>query len=252
MPLDPKNAFDASEGIDDWFVPGAPRSDTSFPDDWFVPTPNMGQRAPGPQPNVANPGIANPPAAPPDPFADYWSLIPASRAGAMAWQPPIFLPPDPFAPENIPASKWLTPLPIFLGDSPTFPPNSSTTSVWPPAPSQLAGAPSAAAPGGILGALAHLGSSSPGPGGLLGALAQLDSSSPGREALPKPPRRSQKADYRPQKSLRHDEQRSLRTRPPAQSLKVKRWRPSQHWRRALLNYCRRILIMHRLGWSWMG
>jgi hypothetical protein len=182
MPLDPENAFDASGGIDDWFVPGAPRSDTSYPDDWFVPaptaTPNMGQRAPAPQPNVANPGIANPPAAPPDPFADYWSLIPASHAGAMAWQPPIFLPPDPFAPENIPASKWLTPLPIFLGDSPTFPPNNSTTSVWPPAPSPLAGSPSEAVPGGILGALAHLGSSSPAPGGLLGALAHLGSSSP--------------------------------------------------------------------------
>jgi hypothetical protein len=192
MPLDPENAFDASGGIDDWFVPGVPRSDTSFPDDWFVPatsaTPNMGQRAPAPQPNVANPGIANPPAAPPDTFADYWSLIPASRAGAMAWQPPIFLPPDPFAPENIPASKWLTPLPIFLGDSPSFPTNNSTTSVWPSAPSPLVGGPSAAAPGGILGALAHLGSSSPAPGGLLGALAQLDSSSPAAGgSFPSPP-----------------------------------------------------------------
>jgi len=181
-PGTPADNSPGSDGIDDWFVPG---SASDGPDDWFVPTPsaapNVGQRAPGPLP--ANPGVANPPAAAPDPLADYWSLIPASRAGAMAWAPPIFLPPDPFAPENIPASKWLTPLPIFLGDSPTFSPNASTTSVWPPAPSPLAGGPNTWPSGGILGALANLGSSSPGPRGLLGALAHLGSSSPGPGGL---------------------------------------------------------------------
>jgi hypothetical protein len=58
----------ASDGPDDWFVPGNPRSDTSYPDDWFVPpqaaAPSIGQRAPSPQPNSANAGTSNSPAAP--------------------------------------------------------------------------------------------------------------------------------------------------------------------------------------------
>src|ERR1700730_15110967 len=142
-----------ADGIDDWFVPGqspgriapwTPQTDHLFPDDWISPdnwnaprpptAPRTALPPPSPQPNAANPAISNRPAPPPDPFAAYWSMIPASRAAAMAWAPPIFLPPDPFAPENIPASKWVTLLPIFLGDSPTFSPNNSTTSAWPPAP----------------------------------------------------------------------------------------------------------------------
>jgi hypothetical protein len=40
---------------------------------------------------VLNPVAPNPPATPRDPYEPYWSLIPASRAGAFAWHPPIFL-----------------------------------------------------------------------------------------------------------------------------------------------------------------
>src|ERR1700676_55906 len=54
------------DGPDDWYVPGNPRTDASYPDDWYVPSavPNMGQPAPGLQPNAANAGLSNPPAAP--------------------------------------------------------------------------------------------------------------------------------------------------------------------------------------------
>jgi hypothetical protein len=95
-----------SDGIDDWFVPGQAPSptdlpndwilpgtagtDASYPDDWIYPdNQNAPTPAPGPQP-AATPAIPNRPAPPPDPFAAYWSLIPASRVGALAWAPPIF------------------------------------------------------------------------------------------------------------------------------------------------------------------
>jgi hypothetical protein len=90
----------ASDGLDDWFVPSTdgypddwfvPNSD-GYPDDWFVPaqstSPGTGQPAPAAQPGVTNPTLSNPSAVPRDPFAAYWSLIPASRVGAMAWDPP--------------------------------------------------------------------------------------------------------------------------------------------------------------------
>jgi hypothetical protein len=108
-----------SDGIDDWFVPGQVPNRKDYPDDWFVPVraqpdasypddwiyfdnrnaptpaaaPSTAPPAPSPQPNAANPAISNRPVALPDPFAAYWSMIPASRAGAMAWHPPIFCPP---------------------------------------------------------------------------------------------------------------------------------------------------------------
>jgi hypothetical protein len=191
-PKPPPNA-PASNGIDDgpddWFVPNGAPVDASYPDDWFVPTPSAtpsrAQPAPGAPAAVTNPGISNPPATRPDPFAAYWALIPASRVGAMAWHPPI-----------------------FPGNSSISSPSNSLASGWPPAPSLAAGLPnvptsgfplgplaqltstspglgSSIPPGGLLGALANLGSSSPGPessippGGLLGALANLGSSSPG-------------------------------------------------------------------------
>ncbi len=110
-----------SDGIDDWFVPTPGLSQDGFPDDWFVPgnaeavasqpgggvnpnnsnapalatAPSPTPSAPNPQPSGApptTPGPSNQPAPPrPDPLAAYWSLIPASRAGAFAWHPPIFL-----------------------------------------------------------------------------------------------------------------------------------------------------------------
>jgi hypothetical protein len=113
----------------------------------------------------------------PDPFAAYWSLIPASRAGAMAWHPPIFPPPNPFSPENIPASAWVTPLPIFLNSLGQFPSTAPKPPDLPPIPASH----------GLLGGIAKLlAASTPpdvpeiGPGqGLLGAIARLpDASTP--------------------------------------------------------------------------
>jgi hypothetical protein len=195
----------AADGIDDWFVPGNGRSDASYPDDWFVPQ-NTGNSASYPDdwfvpavsssansvrtaPNFQSAPIAtangnkfaspsnNSPAARPDPLAAYWSLIPASRAGAMAWHPPIFLPPNPFSPENIPASAWVTPPPIFPHSFGQFPSTAREPLDVPPT----------AAAHGLLGGIAKLlAASTPpdvpeiGPGqGLLGAIARLpDASTP--------------------------------------------------------------------------
>jgi hypothetical protein len=165
QPKPPPNTPPA-DGIDDWFVPTSdgypddwfvPASD-GYPDDWFLPTPsatpNTGQLARS-VPAAADPGRSNPAPARPDPFAAYWSLIPASRVGAMAWYPPV-----------------------FLGDPPTFPPDSSTTSAWRARPP--ARIPNLPTSGGILGGLAKLGSPGPVPGiplgGLFDSLAQLGSS----------------------------------------------------------------------------
>jgi hypothetical protein len=108
--------------------------------------PNSAQPAPGVQPTPPSPTSPIPPAARPDPLAAYWSLIPASRAGAMAGHPPIFLPPNPFSPENIPASAWLTPPPIFLNSPGAFPLTAPTPPDDPPT----------AAAHGLLGGLANL------------------------------------------------------------------------------------------------
>jgi hypothetical protein len=186
----------AADGIDDWYVPGGGRSDASFPDDWFVPQ-NTGnsasypddwfvpsvsgansiQTAPNSQSapaatangNTFAPPSNNSPAARPDPLAAYWALIPASRAGAMAWHPPIFLPPNPFAPENILAAAWLTPPPISLHSLGQFPSAApEPLDVPPTAPSH-----------GLLGAIARL----PNPPtfealpSLLGAIARLPDAS---------------------------------------------------------------------------
>jgi hypothetical protein len=132
----------AADGIDDWYVPQNAGNMASYPDDWFVPAvsssansiqtaPNF-RSAPGAttNSNTSAPPSNNSPAVRPDPLAAYWALIPASRAGAMAWHPPIFLPPNPFAPENIPASAWVTAPPIFPIHSDNFRqprPNRSTS-----------------------------------------------------------------------------------------------------------------------------
>jgi hypothetical protein len=149
----------ADDEPDDWFVPTGAPADTSYPNDWFVPAPSAtsyaGQLAPGAQ-TATNPGSFSPPAAPPDPFAAYWSLIPASPVGATAWDSPIF------------PGNW---------------PNNPSTTAWPPTPSPSAGIANIPT-GGLLGALAGLGSWSPvtgnwlPSGGLLGALAKLESTEP--------------------------------------------------------------------------
>jgi hypothetical protein len=171
MPLDPPSEADDSlqrtgtSYPDDWI----------YPDDWFVPAPPAApataQPASGSQPNLAAPGISGQPVARPDPLAAYWSLIPASRAGAMAWHPPIFLSPNPSSPENIPPSTWVTPPPSFPISFGQFP---STT----PAPPDL---PLVDTSRGLLGGIAKmLAASAPPtvPGfdasrSLLGAVARL-------------------------------------------------------------------------------
>jgi hypothetical protein len=171
-PKPPLNAPDL-DGIDDWFVPTGAPADTSYLDDWFVPTPSTtpgtGQFAPGAQTAIGNPGRSNTPAPWPDPFAAYWSLIPAGGVGATAWDPPT-----------------------FPGNSP----NNPSTPSWPPAQSPPVASPKIPI-GGLLGALANLGSWSPvtgnwiPSGGLLGTLAHLGSSGPDSGGalppLPQPP-----------------------------------------------------------------
>jgi hypothetical protein len=90
----------AADGIDDWYVPGSGQSDTSYPDDWFVPSVSSDTNSIQTPPNFQSASVAtangdtsappsnNSPAPRPDPLTAYWSLIPASRAGAMAWHPP--------------------------------------------------------------------------------------------------------------------------------------------------------------------
>jgi hypothetical protein len=90
----------ALEGIDDWFVPGSAQPAASYPDDWIYPgnwnapspatASSAAPPAPSLKPNATNPATSDRPAPPADPFTAFWSLVPASRAGAMAWHPPIF------------------------------------------------------------------------------------------------------------------------------------------------------------------
>jgi hypothetical protein len=99
----PGNAED--DGLpNDWFVPEA----DGFPNDWINPG-NNNAPAPSPTPSAA-PSAPSPPPNPVaanrslehlDPYHAFWSQMPASRAGAFAWHPPIFLSPDP--------STWLPP-----------------------------------------------------------------------------------------------------------------------------------------------
>ena len=170
----PAQARSAREGLDDWIAPANAHSDPypddwMHPDDWIAPAPSpvpaAAPPAPSPQPSATGPRSSS------DPLAAYWWLIPASRAGAMAWQPPIFLPPDPFSHENIPASKWVTPPPIFL--------NSPGQPLSPPAATpSLPSIPN----GGLLDALANLPATDAPRSGLLDALANLPSAEPA--ALP--------------------------------------------------------------------
>ncbi len=209
-----------SDGIDDWFVPTPGLSEDGFPDDWFVPAsaggvasrsddrtnldnsnapapataPSPTPPAPNSQPGAATPGLSNQPAPPrPDPLAAYWSLIPASRVGAMAWHPPIFLSPDPLSHENIPASAWITPPPIFLNSPGQLPsPGPAPLDYSLPAYGLLGGIAKLAAPAppdlgppsaahGMLGGIARMIAASAAPDrlslsgsrGFLGSLANL-------------------------------------------------------------------------------
>ena len=194
-PKPPPDAPPPDDGIDDWFAPWQP---SDGPNDWIAPDPLSADGHPNdwiaPPPaalgtgqlplSAAPPSAANSPspypAVPPDPFAAYWSTIPASRVGAMAWDPPnlpLFppsstnnfrAPASPFRPPTPPAS-W----PPTLG--PATPPWSSPRS-W----------PNQAIPkGGLLDALATLGTGWPaGEGGLLGGLRNLGTQSDSTPRLP--------------------------------------------------------------------
>jgi hypothetical protein len=161
-----------TDGIDDWFVPKqAPNptdqpnvgsvpwsaeTDASFPDDWIYPDSQRPALAaaqstipppPSPQPNPS-PAVSNRPPARFDPLAAYWSQIPASRVGALAWEPPIF--PDSFG---------------------RFPPVAPAPRIDPPR----------FAPGGLLGGIPKMLAASgtlnnpPGPAtyGLLGGIGRM-------------------------------------------------------------------------------
>jgi hypothetical protein len=146
MPIDPQDG-----GPDDWFVPASdgypddwfvPASD-GYPDDWFVPA-SAGSGA-APPASDSQRGTADPPASRPDPLADFWSRIPASRAGAMAWHPPIFLNSDGQFPLTAPApfsAPRIDPTQGLLGTLPNLP--------GPNAPSY-----------GLLGGMANLPSANP-------------------------------------------------------------------------------------------
>ncbi len=139
------------------------RAHTSYPDDWYVPTPPATQPAPSAQFNAAKPGLGDSVMARRDPYEAYWSRIPASRAGAMAWHPPIFpnsagqfplAAPAPFSVSGLGATQGipgaLVNLPATNGEK-TY---------------------------GLLGALANLPATDAPSYGLLGALANLPSMSP--------------------------------------------------------------------------
>ena len=176
--------WQASDGPNNWIAPGSLRSDTSYPYDWFAPppsvAPNAGRLPSGAPPNVANSGTPYP-AVPPDPVAAYWSSIPASRVGAMAWDPPNLPLFPPSSTNNFPASTSPSPQPILPGSWPRTlgldsPPWSSPQ--WWPNP--------AIPKGGLLDGLATLGTGWPaGGGGLLGGLANLGTQSASLPNLPK-------------------------------------------------------------------
>jgi hypothetical protein len=116
--IDDRSVLEDDGFPNDWFVPEA----DGYPNDWFVPeadgypndwiypdsqsppapaeAPGTAPPAPSPQPN---PAASNRPLARLDPLAAYWAQVPASRVGAMAWHPPIFLSPDSFAPQGTPS-----------------------------------------------------------------------------------------------------------------------------------------------------
>jgi hypothetical protein len=187
----------SSDGIDDqdglpndWFVPANPGAVAPNNANMPVPAAAPNQPAPNPQPSTVPPGLSNPPAPPrPDPFAAYWSLIPASRAGALAWAPPIFPSSNPFGFQNIPAP----PPPFSLNSRALLPPAGPTQfdDVPPAAANGLFGNtigrmlaarakpydPFEAAANGMWGGIAKMiaANAAPDPGtrGFLGSLADL-------------------------------------------------------------------------------
>jgi hypothetical protein len=187
MPFDPDDPFDPTDPAQ-WAriraIPHITVHPKEFPDpppsdgidDWFVPpssaAPGTGQPSSGAQLGSAGSGSFFPAGMPPDPFAAFWSPIPASRIGAMAWDPPnlpLFSPPPannfpapiPSWPPMLPGSR-----PLTLGVDPP-----SWSSPQPPIP--------ALPQGGFLSSLATLGTSPQPTGwghGFLSSLATLGAS----------------------------------------------------------------------------
>jgi hypothetical protein len=180
-------------------IPQGALEDDGFPNDWIYPD---GQNAPAPAPPTAspaptpqsNPAASNQAPARFDPYAAYWAQVPASRVGAMAWHPPIFLSPDSFAPQNTPSSarggppaRFANPLAQFLPAAsalPTLPPDFGTGGILGgiaklAAEQARANDPWQAGPGGILGGIAKLAATYaaayPASRGLFGSLANLQS-----------------------------------------------------------------------------
>jgi hypothetical protein len=195
-PKPPPDAPPPDGGIDDWIVPGKPPDDgpddwiapgplsaDGHPDDWIVPPPaawSTGQFPSATPPNAANSARAYP-AVPPDPFAAYWSTIPASRVGAMAWDPPNLplFPPSPTANFPAPTASFWPPTP-----SASWPPALGLASPPWSSPHSL---PNHEIPkGGLLDGLATLGTGWPaGEGGLLGGLRNLGTQADSTWSLPK-------------------------------------------------------------------
>jgi hypothetical protein len=165
----------------DWFVPEA----DGFPNDWIYPdnqnaptpaaAPTTAPPAPSPPPNPANPATSTRPAARFDPYEAFWSQMPASRAGAMAWHPPIFLSADSFSPQDTPSWARGSPPPTFSNPLAQFLP---ATYARPNLPPDFG-------TGGILGGIAKLAAEQAkandpwevGKGGILGGIPKLRAAS---------------------------------------------------------------------------
>jgi hypothetical protein len=177
--LDP--GTDPDGGPNDWFVPGSAPADP-FLNNWFGPPPTT-------MPSTY-------PAVRPDPFAAYWSQIPASRVGALAWAPPYLPPSGPSSNNNFAAPPPRTPTlgldwspnpapatpPLLSGGifgglgalgTPPPPPASAFARPYPRLPTlglDWSPGPAPATPplksGGILGGIAALGTPSPAPQGM--------------------------------------------------------------------------------------
>jgi hypothetical protein len=161
----------------DWFVPEA----DGFPNDWIYPdnqnaptpaaVPPTAPPAPSPQINAAKPATPTRPAARFDPYEAFWAQMPASRVGAMAWHPPIFLSPDSFAPQITPSWARGSPPAAFSNPLAQFLPATSALPTLPPD----------FGTGGILGGIAKLAAEQARAndpwalpaGGILGGIAKL-------------------------------------------------------------------------------
>ena len=182
-------------GIDDWVGPGewymppvaampgtagqtfAPQADQSRPRAGTVPNSNLSAvwNDPG-----SSPGLGSPPPPKPDPFAAYFSMIPASRLGAQAWAPPVIAdsfgkfpqPPPPELPLEVGSGGILGGIGKMLADQ-----KAAATDPWAAARNSIVGG-FADPPLAADGLPANFGQ-----GGILGALRDLRSSAASTQAV---------------------------------------------------------------------